>query len=79
MARIQIIFEGHFILIFKYLNIHAHHCCCAQTQSGPKWIQTQNGRSQNPKNLAYRLQAGVYSLNTDCPILPSLGHLNNIV
>ena len=24
--RIRIIFEGHFIRIFEYSNIHAHHC-----------------------------------------------------
>ena len=26
--RIRIIFEGHFIQIFEYSNICAHHCVC---------------------------------------------------
>ena len=29
--RIRIIFEGHFVWIFKYLNIHAHHCLNCKT------------------------------------------------
>ena len=49
--RIRIIFEGHFIPIFKYSNIRAHHCCT-------RWRRHTDGHGDSQTNLAQRGRFG---------------------
>ena len=64
MARIQIriIFEGHFIRIFEYSNIRAHHCK-GLTKSDKLWKSLGQPGKTVPRDSFARLPPSQLSVN----------------